>query len=244
MGARLGAPARRLGTVGSTMTEAAAWAAAGAPHGAVVTARDQTAGRGRHGRTWTAAPGESLLFTVVLRPELAPSRLGLVALAAGLGVAEAVSALGISATVKWPNDVRAGGRKLAGVLAEARHGPGGPTVLVGVGLNVRQSAFPDGLAATSVWLETGRALEPGDLLGPVLAEMERRLDQAERSPDALVAAVEARLEGVGEPVVVRDPGSGDVLVQGRVLGLAPDGGLRVATDAGERVAYAGETTLA
>ena len=244
MGARLGAPARHLGTVASTMAEAAAWADGGAPHGAVVVAEHQTAGRGRHGRAWTAAPGEGLLFTVVLRPTLEPSRLGLVALAAGLGVADAVAALDVGAGLKWPNDVRAGGRKLAGVLAEARHGRGGPVVLLGVGLNVRQTAFPDGLAATSVRLEAGQDLEPRALLAPVLAAVERRLAQAGRSPARLVAAVEARLEGVGEPVVVRDPGSGAVLAAGRALGLAPDGALRVETDAGERAVYAGEATLA
>ena len=243
MGARLGAPARHLGTVGSTMTEAAAWAADGAPHGAVVTAEHQTAGRGRHGRAWTAAPGESLLFTVVLRPSLAPSQLGLVALAAGLGVAEAVSEWGVGARVKWPNDVRVGGRKLAGVLAEARHGPGGPVVLLGVGLNVRQSGFPGGLAATSVWLETGDAVAPRALLSPALAAVGRQLDAAHDAPARLVAAVEAHMEGLGQAMTVRDPATGAALASGRALGLAEDGALRLATAAGEQAVYAGETTL-
>ena len=120
----LGTPARHHASVGSTMTEAAAWAAAGAPHGAVVVAETQTAGRGRHGRTWQDVPGASLMLSVVLRPRLAPERLGLVGLAAGLALAETAEAFGASAVVKWPNDVLAAGpdgrlAKLAGVLAEA-----------------------------------------------------------------------------------------------------------------------------
>ena len=243
MGARLGTPARHLGVVGSTMTEAAAWAGKGAPHGAVVVAEHQTAGRGRHGRAWAAPPGESLLFTVVLRPELEHARLGLVPLAAGLGVAEAVGAWGVEARVKWPNDVRVGGRKLAGVLAEASHGAGGAVVLLGVGLNVRQSAFPDGLAATSVQMEAGAPAGPLDVLPQVLSAIGRRLDQARTDPASLVADVEARLEGVGQRVTVREHATGAALVEGRALGLAADGALRVGTDAGERAVYAGEATL-
>lgn len=225
------------------MTEAAAWAASGAPHGALVTAEHQTSGRGRHGRTWAAEPGESLLFTVVLRPTLEASRLGLVALAAGLGVAEAAAEWGVDARLKWPNDVRAGGLKLAGVLAEAVHGAGGPVVLLGVGLNVCQSAFPDGLAATSVWLETREPVEPRDLLPSVLAAIERQLDAVHRTPAQLLDAVAARMEGIGHTVTVRDPVTGTVLADGRALGLAADGALRVSTDAGERAVYAGEATL-
>ena len=240
--ARLGAPARHLGAVGSTMTEAAAWAAEGAPHGALVTARHQSAGRGRHGRAWAAGPGEGLLFTVVLRPSLGPDRLGLVPVAAGLAVAEAVEAWGVRASLKWPNDVRVGGRKLAGVLAEASHGPAGPVVLLGVGLNVRQRAFPPGLAATSLAAETGRDADPLGVLPGVLRRLEARLADVAAEPGAVVRDAEARLERGA--VGVRDPGSGRTVAAGRVLGLAPDGALRLATDGGERTVHAGEVTLA
>lgn len=226
------------------MTEAAAWAAGGAPHGAVVTARHQTAGRGRHGRAWDAEPGESLLLTVVLRPSLDAARLGLIAVAAGLAVAEAVQAWGVGAAVKWPNDVRVGRRKLAGVLAQASHGAGGPTVLLGVGLNVRQRSFPAGLVATSLALETGRAPDPADVLPAVLRALDIRLNQTEADPAGVLRAAEARLEGVGEIVAVRNPATGRVVARGRVIGLAPDGALRLAADDGERTVYAGEVTLA
>jgi BirA family biotin operon repressor/biotin-[acetyl-CoA-carboxylase] ligase len=231
------------------MTEAAAWAALGAPHGATVVAGEQTAGRGRHGRTWTAAPGESLLVSVVLRPALAPERLALVGLAAGLAAAEAADTFGADAGLKWPNDVLAAGAdgrpaKLAGVLAEASWTGPDPAVVLGLGLNVRQTAFPDGLAATSLRIATGRDVERLAPLGPFLERLAVRLAEAERSPDALLAAVEARLVGVGEARAVRFPGTARPPVVGVVLGLAGDGALRLGTDSGALSVHAGEVTLA
>ena len=231
------------------MTEAAAWAALGAPHGSIVVAGEQTAGRGRHGRAWTAAPGESLLVSVVLRPALPPERLALVGLAAGLAAAEAADTFGAEARLKWPNDVLAPGAdgrpaKLAGVLAEASWTGPDPAVVLGLGLNVRQAAFPDGLPATSIRIATGRDIERLAPLGPFLERLAVRLAEAEQAPDALLAAVEARLVGVGEARAVRFPGTDRPPVVGAVLGLAPDGALRLATSAGERTVHAGEVTLA
>jgi len=238
----LGSPARHLGTVGSTMDEAARWASEGAPHGALVVAEAQAAGRGRHGRTWAGAPGQSLLFTLVLHPTLPPDRAGLVPLAAGVAVAEAVAGLGVEATLKWPNDVRVGGRKLAGVLVEAR----ARRVLVGVGMNVGQAGFPPEIAeaATSLRLETGQPVDRLAPLSPILERLAERLAEAETQPAALIAAVAARMEGLGSTVDVRDPATGQPLHRGIVLGLAPDGALRLAAEAGEVAVYAGEVTLA
>ena len=237
----LGTPARHLGAVGSTMDEAAAWAEA--PHGALVVAEHQRAGRGRHGRAWAAVPGQSLLFTLVLRPALAPDRLGLVPLAAGLAVADVADAFGAAATLKWPNDVRVAGRKLAGVLTETTWAAGRPRVLLGVGLNVAQATFPADLAATSLRLETGQPVDRLAPLGPILGRLAELLALAEAAPRRLVSLVEGRLEGVDTSIEVREPASGRVVAVGCVLGLAPDGALRLATDAGERAVYAGEVTL-
>jgi len=111
--ARLGHPRLHLRRTDSTNDRARALAAAGAPHGALVTAAEQTAGRGRQGRTWTAPPGRALLLSLVLRVD-APA---LVPLQAGVAVAEAV---GDAARIKWPNDVHVDGRKVAGILVEGR----------------------------------------------------------------------------------------------------------------------------
>lgn len=242
----LGTPARDLEVVDSTMSEAARWAAEGAPHGAVVTAQVQHRGRGRHGRAWQSPPSESLLFTVVLRPTLEADRMGLIPLAAGLAVAEAVYAFGVTATLKWPNDVRVGGRKLAGVLAESSRSEEGAVVLLGVGVNVAQTSFPSDLegAATSLRLVTGRPIDPRAVLAPILERLSVHLDALASTPSLVLEAVDHRLERPSDLIVVRDPMTGQPTTQGRVLGLAPDGGLRLATLEGERVAYAGEVTLA
>ncbi len=242
----LGSPVRHLGAVVSTMTEAAAWAAGGAPHGALVVAEHQTGGRGRHGRAWTDAPGESLMLSLVLRPRLAAGRLGLVGLAAGLAVAEAVERFGVEATLKWPNDVRVGERKLAGVLAEATWSGPRPTVVLGIGMNVRQTSFPSALADRAVSLRQviGRPVERLDPLAPLLDRLAARLADAEAAPDRLVRAVEGRMEGIGSAVAVCFPGVDLAPLEGVVLGLAPDGALRLGTDAGEEHVRAGEVTLA
>ena len=249
----LGHPARHLDAVGSTMTEAAAWADAGAPHGALVVAEHQRAGRGRWGRAWADEPGQSLMLSVVLRPAPAGVALGLdgggvglVPLAAGLALAEALDAFGVAASVKWPNDVRQGGRKLAGVLAEASWAGRRPVVVLGVGLNVEQAAFPGALAdvATSVRLVTGRPVERLAPLAPFLRRLARRLADAEARPARLVADVEGRLEGRGDGVAVGFPGTERAPVEGRVVGLDATGALRLQTGAGERVVHAGEVTLA
>lgn len=228
------------------MTEAAAWAASGAPHGAAVVAEHQTGGRGRHGRVWADTPGESLMLSLVLRPALRSERVGLVGLAGGLAVAEAAARFGVAATLKWPNDVRVDGRKLAGVLAEASWSAARPTVILGIGMNVRQASFPPTLAdrATSLHRVTGRPVERLAPLAPLLDRLAVHLAEAEDAPRRLVRAVEARMEGIGETVAVGFPGLDRPPLEGVVLGLAPDGALRLDTDAGETHVRAGEVTLA
>ena len=112
MSGRLGRPRLHLRSVDSTNARARGLAAAGAPHGTLVTADAQTAGRGRQGRAWRAPPGRALLGSLLLRdwPRLLP-------LAAAVAVADTI---GDDAAIKWPNDVLLGGHKVAGILAEGR----------------------------------------------------------------------------------------------------------------------------
>ena len=245
----LGVPARHLASVGSTMAAAAAWAADGAPHGALVVAETQTAGRGRHGRPWLAAPGASLLLSLVLRPHLRPERLALVGLAAGLAAAETADRFSVAARLKWPNDVLApvpagGLAKLAGVLAEASWTGVQPVVILGIGMNVRQTTFPDRLSAISLRLASGLDVSRLTPLDPLLERLAVRLADAEHAPDVLLAAVESRLVGVGETRAVRFPGTDRPDLIGTIAGLAPDGALRLATPDGEQTVHAGEVTLA
>lgn len=179
----------------STNALAAEAARNGAPNGLVVAAEEQSAGRGRQGRSWLAPPGQGLLFSVVLRPTNLPQeRFGWVALAAGLACAEAIeSRTGVAATVKWPNDIvvaadaptpnGAAWRKLGGVLCESAfpHGTDAGHLVVGIGLNIRQEA--DALPAvpksppTSVRIESGADTDRAALFGAVLEALDARFAQ-------------------------------------------------------------------
>lgn len=145
-----GTPHRHVGATDSTNTRARELAAAGAPHGTVVTAAAQSAGRGRQGRTWTAPPGKALLYSAVVRP--LEDRHLMLPLAVPLAVCEAAEELSpdIKCGVKWPNDIHLEDRKLAGVLIEAR--PQDSWAVVGVGLNltIASDEFPPELQDTAV----------------------------------------------------------------------------------------------
>ena len=156
-GLTLGAPHRHFRRTDSTNARARALAEAGAPHGTVVTAGEQTAGRGRQGRTWTAPPGKALLYSAVVRP--LDQRHALLPLAVPLAVCEAAEELapGTPCRVKWPNDVWVEGRKLAGVLIEARPQDGWGIIGVGLNLAISPDEFPPDLRDTATSLFASRA---------------------------------------------------------------------------------------
>lgn len=148
-----GSPHRHFASVGSTNTVARELAAAGAPHGTVVTAGEQTAGRGRQGRSWTAPPDSALLYSAILRPLL--PRHSVLPLAVPLAVCETAERLRpeISCQVKWPNDIHLEGRKLAGILIEARPQDGWAVLGIGLNLTIDEDEFPPELRdrATSLF---------------------------------------------------------------------------------------------
>ncbi len=145
----LGSPHRHFDATDSTNARARELAHAGAPHGSVVTAAEQSAGRGRHGRTWFAPPGGALLYSAILRPA-DPGERPMLPLAVPLAVAETAEALApVRCEVKWPNDVWIDGRKVAGVLIE---GKPGQWAVIGVGLNLAVEEFPEELRATATSL--------------------------------------------------------------------------------------------
>jgi BirA family biotin operon repressor/biotin-[acetyl-CoA-carboxylase] ligase len=210
--------------IDSTNARARELAGAGAPHGSVVTAAEQSAGRGRQGRTWTAAAGRALLCSVVVRdpPALLP-------LAAGVAVA---SVVGEEATLKWPNDVLADGRKVAGILVEGRPQEG--WAVVGIGLNValRIEDFPAELRAGAGTLGLGP-----DAIEPTLEAVLARLgDWLVADAAAVVAAVRERDALLGRPV--RWAGG-----RGVGAGIDESGRLVVRTDHGDVALDAGEVHL-
>jgi BirA family transcriptional regulator, biotin operon repressor / biotin---[acetyl-CoA-carboxylase] ligase len=198
----------------STNERARALAAAGAPHGTLVTAGEQTAGRGRQGRMWAAPPGSALLMSLVLRdpPEALP-------LAAAVAVCEA---LPVEAAIKWPNDIWIERRKVAGILVEGRPQEG--WAVLGIGVNV--SAAPPLPEATSL----GGAVDVEDLLGRLLTALDGWLRRplpevltAWRSRDALLGEAVRWQNGSGKGVGIDDAGA---------LLVDTDSGV-VALDAGE-----------
>ena len=247
---RFGRSLRGYETVGSTNTAAAEWAGEGAPEGSVVVTEYQSAGRGRHGRAWTAKKGQNLMFSVVLRPALEADRLGLVTVAAGVAVAEAIEAFVAPhrAALKWPNDVLLEGRKTCGMLLESSLSGGqeAEVVVLGVGLNVNQTTFPDALAdtATSLRLTAGRAVPRAPLFARLLRRLEVRYDavQARQSSgDAVRDAFHDRLATLGERATVR-VSEAEAPITGVVRGITDTGALRLDTPEGPRVVHAGDAT--
>lgn len=218
----LGAPRTHLRVTDSTNQRARELAAGGVPHGTLVTASEQTAGRGRQGRVWSAPAGSALLMSVVLRD---PPRL--VPLMAAVAVA---SVAGDGARIKWPNDVQLDGRKVAGILVEGR--PQEHWAVLGIGLNVavRVGDLPPELHETATTL----GLEPGDVedvLGRLLRELETWLGRDEAS---VLAAWRERDALLGREVSWAG-GSGvadGVDENGRLLVRLADGAV-TALDAGE-----------
>jgi len=239
-GVGLGHPLTILDETSSTNDVAKREAKNGAPHGATFVAEAQTSGRGRQGRAWLAARGESILVSVVLRLACAPSRLPPLSLVAGLAARDAVArAIGAGpggepgarprAALKWPNDVLLDGRKVAGVLVEAQiAGQAVESLVVGVGINVHARSFPDGIAetATSVALHAVAPPDRGAILVDLLEGLDRDLPIAAARGLGLVHARIAAADALRGARVRGEPGEGTaegVDVEGRLL-VRDDGG--------------------
>jgi len=171
-------------TITSTMHEAAALAAAGAPSGATVVAEEQTAGQGRHGHSWHSQPGAGLYVSVVLRLPLPADSLPVLTLALGLAVAETISRLtDLHPDLRWPNDVMLGEKKTAGILVQLIDS----VAIAGIGINVNHPAFPPEIAAeaTSLRIASGRPHSREDLLIgllPAIDSFSRMLVEGGRQP--------------------------------------------------------------
>ncbi len=219
-----GYPRLHYRLVDSTNRRARELAIAGAPHGTLVSARQQSAGRGRQGRTWTGPPGSSLLCSVIVRdpPRLLP-------LAAGIAVAEVA---GPEAGLKWPNDVLIEGRKVAGILVEGRPREGWAVVGVGINVAVRVGELPHELRDRAGTLGLG-----ADAIEPTLA---RLLDALERwtgaDSEEVLEGVRARDALCGRHVRWADG-------EGEAAGIDGEGRLIVVTRAGRLELEAGEVHL-
>jgi BirA family biotin operon repressor/biotin-[acetyl-CoA-carboxylase] ligase len=184
LGLGLGQVTEYRAVTGSTNDDALKGARAGAPHGALYVAGSQTAGRGRRGNRWFGAEGQSVAFTVLLRPDVAVARASGVALVGGLAVRAAVDGWlrergrSEQALVKWPNDVVIGGRKLCGILAESQiRGSLLSAIALGIGLNLGIDGLPSEVSETATSLAAFGVTElpPEIVIADVLKALENRI---------------------------------------------------------------------
>ncbi|HEV8247721.1 MAG TPA: biotin--[acetyl-CoA-carboxylase] ligase [Polyangiaceae bacterium] len=194
---RLGQPIVSVRSTASTNDLALDAARSGGAHGATFVADEQTHGRGRHGRSWLSAPGESLLVSILLRPRLPLSHAVALPLAVGLGVRKVVATLvgsNLATELKWPNDVLVSGKKISGVLVESQiRGAELEAAVVGIGLNMGCLSFPPELSeqATSLALLGAEGLQREAVLVELLSALD---DYLRRIEDQGVAALSAELE--------------------------------------------------
>lgn len=232
--------------LGSTNDRAKELAEEGADHGEVVIAESQTAGRGRRGRTWASPARKNLYFSIVLRPELPPARAPELTLVASVALCDALRQAGVAAGIKWPNDILASGRKVAGVLTELAAEPDRVHwIVLGVGVNVnaRREDFPEEVrdVATSVLLERGQPAPRALLAAACFTAIEEWVDRhAEEGFGPVRDAWRERSVTLGREVRVN--------VEGRELsGTAEDidegGALLVRGPSGVERVLAGDVTL-
>ncbi len=236
---------RFFSSTGSTNDAALEWAAAGARDLSLVVADEQTAGRGRAGRKWYTPPAAALAMSMILRPSplerIIPARI------TGLGALALVQSCwkrGLKAQIKWPNDVLLNGRKAAGILVESEWaGNALHASVLGMGVNVMQAAVPPPdqvhFPATSLDAESGRPIERTKLLRDIiesLLEWRARIGTPE-----FILAWEAALAFRGEEITVGR--EGEPALHGKLLGLEPDGSLRLLADEMPTIVHFGEIQL-
>ena len=235
---------------GSTNIDAKRYAEEGEPHGTTVVANMQSAGRGRRGRLWQSPAGSAIYMTILLKPRFIPDKASMLTLVMALSVADAIAeATGLSAGIKWPNDVVVNKKKVCGILTEMNVELDYiQYVVIGVGINVNNNSpeeFPEEIrqTATSLKIESGMQISRAALLERVLAHFEKNYNIFTRTLDlsALMEAYDSRLLNLNAEVRVLDP-KGEYT--GIARGIDPTGELLVEKENGEVVpVYAGEVSV-
>lgn len=219
----------------------------GAPEGTLVVAEKQTAGRGRRGKVWESPLGTGIWMSLVLRPQIAPAEASVLTLLCGLATAEAIEAeTGLSAGIKWPNDILINGKKAVGILTEMDcemsevH-----FVIPGIGINVNTASFPPEIAeiATSLYLECGKTVSRRRLVHKVLERLEEHYETFLRTGSFAVMLEDYRKHCItlGKEVHVlgREPFFAEA------LDITPEGELLVrrADNGKEEVVFSGEVSI-
>ena len=226
----------RFESLPSTNTELSRLASEGAEEGVSVVADEQTAGRGRLQRAWSSPKGAGLYFSILLRPKIATNYWPLITMMAAVAVYDTLGeACRLQADIKWPNDLLSGERKICGILAEAIDTPAGRAVIVGIGINLIQNAYPAELGdvATSVSEATDRSADREAILTALLRWLTHWYALLNESvgPESIVSAWSSRSSyAFGRLVQVSN---GDEAWQGTTCGLERDGALRLRTASDE-----------
>jgi BirA family biotin operon repressor/biotin-[acetyl-CoA-carboxylase] ligase len=244
----IGHEVRYVPITGSTMDDVTNFASYGAKEGIVLVADEQTSGRGRHGRQWVSSPGKDLLFSILFRPR--PAIAVELQMVLTLAIADVVdAACTVETSIKWPNDVRVNGAKVAGILLESSQGAHGLSIVAGIGLNVNSELQGKDVGRNQL------AVSMSDISGsemnrkPVLDSLLARIDSLYtevRNGGTLVPAWRDRLETIGRQVEVSFTAAG--AAQHVISGMAEDvdeSGRLIVRDANARLwpVSAGEVTL-
>ena len=231
---------RRLG---STLDAIHDLGAQGAPHGTVVLAEEQTAGRGRGANSWQSPRSTGIYCSVILRPALPPSDVLALSLAAGLAVQAAIHDVDsrIEIDLKWPNDVLLNGKKVCGILAEMNaEATRVRYIVVGIGINVNQASFPKDLPAASLRLATGSEWSRVELAGALLKSLDREYRQLADDADSKESILRRFAENsswvLGKRVRIEENGSA---FEGTTEGLDSRGFLHVRTPHGLQTVLSG-----
>lgn len=244
----LGKRIKLLTSVSSTQEEARHLAEEGAPHGTLVLAEEQTAGRGRQGRQWYSPPGKGIWMSLLLRPDRQPVSIApQLTLLTAVAVCRAVRKFGVDAGIKWPNDILVDGRKLCGILVESvaedeliRYAIAG----IGIDVNLQREDIPQELLpkVTSVQIASGRRIERTELIGAVLMEMEQLYQLYTEKGFAPIAHLwEALSVTLGRQITVLTP---DGEVTGKAIALEENGTLILQENSGNTCTiFSGEVQL-
>ena len=236
-----------LECVDSTNTQAKRLAEDGAREGTLVTAEEQTGGKGRRGRSWASARGENIMMTLLLRPRIRPEHASRLTLVMAMAVAEAIRKVtGLSSGIKWPNDVVVHGKKVCGILTEMSTEVDYINyVVIGAGINVNQEVFPEEVKETagSLFLELGKKIPRAPLVAAVLEELETFYEVFQKTEDlsALCTAYNRLCINRGHEIRVLEPGHA---YTGTTDGINAKGELVVKrTDGTITEVYAGEVSV-
>ncbi|MDQ3129875.1 MAG: biotin--[acetyl-CoA-carboxylase] ligase [Acidobacteriota bacterium] len=233
----------RFDELASTNSEALDQAKRGADEGLCFVARQQTAGRGRHGRVWISEKDAGLYFSIILRPKIETRFLSLITLMTAVAVYETLKNFDLNPDIKWANDVHINGKKISGILAETCETPVGLAVIVGIGINLKSSNFPPEIAgiATSIEAETNKTADVENLLENLTANFDgfyRILNEETGSEKIRLAWAQRSSYFTGKKVKAALENE---TIFGTTRGIEENGALRVELESGEiRIIHAGD----